>query len=128
MTAIIDGSGFTATVDAAARYIEGTLMISGNSELEQIQLSVWNPERQTGTFRIDIEDNPHTGIYVFSKNVTDNYYSYLGDGEGIVVISNITEATVKGTFSFEAENLNGDKVKITDGTFNLEIIETSMNF
>ncbi|SMO54845.1 hypothetical protein SAMN06265379_102413 [Saccharicrinis carchari] len=127
MTAKIDGKNFSSTSEASARYIEGVLLISGVSKTGQIQLSVYNTTKATGNFQI-ADGSTNMGIYIHSKDVNENYYSYVDNGTGNIKIIEFTGNDVKGTFHFTAGNINGGSVNITDGTFDVKIIATDISY
>lgn len=122
MTAKINGSNFESTQEASATYKMGTLLVSGSNENGQIQLSIWNPDHVTGDFDIG-GDGGNTGIYVHSSDINQNYYSYIGDYTGNIKLSEFSNTKAKGSFDFKAGNLNGDKVNISDGDFDVELVE-----
>ncbi|MCB0806241.1 MAG: hypothetical protein KDC05_10620 [Bacteroidales bacterium] len=131
MTATIDGNAFTADQNATARYVLGSLIVSGFNANQEIQLSVYNPGAETGDFPVSYDAGAiNTGTYIHSQNVNENFYSYLyeGNNDGNINITEFSDTRVKGEFYFTAKNSNDDEVTITDGTFDAELIETDFNF
>lgn len=124
MTAKIDGSSWSSAAgQLVATTIDEYLFISGatNDENELITINFFNFPGNTGTYPMG------TGEYDFHC-----FYSY-GDTSwfvfedepqttGILVITDFSSESIKGTFSFTGLNNEGDStVTVTEGSFYMPI-------
>lgn len=138
IVASVNGRSFTTlTMTTSATYTDqgsGNIMIQGNTggtSSDAISLIILGA-KGTGTFPIGGGANianvaSYTNIKIDMSNPsaakTSTYQAPYDDKKvGEIVITELTDELIKGTFSFEAMNTTGDKsiVKITDGSFNIK--------
>lgn len=118
MTAKVDGVDFEATLAVQASLDEGVFVVAGNNgNSQQIQITL-NGVSSAGTFQIGgSATNPNMGLYVDGPSAEESYTTIVGVGSGTVELTELTDSSAKGTFSFEARNTPGDVVNVTEGSF-----------
>lgn len=121
MTAKVAGNAWKADV-ATCSYSQmmNLTQITGMKTLnsEAIQLNLFG--NTTGTYTITDSETSAVGGYVFDATA-EGFYSTISDdaATGQIIITEYDQAnkTVSGTFQFEAYNINGVKIGITEGKF-----------
>ena len=121
MTAKVAGNAWNADV-ATCSYSQmmNLTQITGMKTLnaEAIQLNLFG--NTTGTYTITDSETSAVGGYVFDATAEGFYSTISADaptGQIIITEYDQTNKTVSGTFQFEAYNLNGVKIAITEGKF-----------
>lgn len=116
----VAGTAWTASLAVVATNSGGVLTVTGSdSNAKQCQVIVYNPDG-TGTYTLGGSmTNPSTGRWTESLDPnTGTYTTSMGLGTGTVEITELTDTSIKGTFSFTAKNLEQTDISITEGSFN----------
>jgi hypothetical protein len=118
MTASVDGADFDATLTVQGTLDNGVFVVAGNNgNAQQIQITL-NGVSAAGTYQIGgSATNPNMGLYVDGPSAEQSYTTIVGVGSGTAEITELTDTSAKGTFSFNARNTAGDVVNVTDGSF-----------
>ena len=119
---IIATDGGTRTIYTSAGGSNGLSSFSGNYVLNltsivlypnTIEIEVTSPSIiEAKTYTNSVSTNP---VYIF-------YGAYVTDDSkvsGTVTITSISATNIKGTFSGDVYNANGDKKTLSDGSFNI---------
>ena len=121
MTAKVAGNAWAADV-ATCSYSQtmNLTQITGmkGTMAEAIQLNLFG--NTTGTYTISDSETSAIGGYVLNATAEGFYSTISADapvGQIIITEYDQTNKTVSGTFQFEAYNLNGAKISITEGKF-----------
>ena len=134
MEAEIDGSAWTATnataneVTAAGNRtlsISGTRIDGGTTTLNVSLTALGGGDISPGTYDLgdDATDNlTGTGAYAAGVGPQNTFNIPSGDTpSGTLTIDEISDESVRGTFSFTATNgTTGETVEVTNGSFNVE--------
>jgi len=134
VTAKVNGNGFTSVEMATFASINsGTLMVQGNTggtSSQAIVLQIIGFDG-TGTYPIGGGANiynvaSYTETDVDLSNPTNpdvvTWQAPYDDSQvGEINISEVTDTKVKGTFSFQAKNADGNIKNITEGSFNVNL-------
>lgn len=120
MTAKVDGVDFDATLAVQATLDQGVFVVAGNNgNAQQIQITL-NNISSSGTYQIGGSmTNPNMGLYVDGPSAAESYTTIVGVGSGTVEITELTDTSAKGTFSFTARNTAGDEKSVTEGAFDV---------
>ena len=126
MTCKVDGTNWSATLAVVATLDEsaGIATVTGSDgSSKQCQVTI-NGFAGTGTYDLGgTLTNPNMGRWTASASLTDTYTTTLGQGSGSVKVTEVTDTSIKGTFSFTAKNSNGEEVSLTEGEFDAQIQE-----
>lgn len=130
LTCNVDGQAWEGSLVAQALYTTDnrkTLTLTGQQagDNSQVQVIV-TPFDGVGTYTATLGDFTATigARYTGSNPVTDTYTSSAGQGSVMVEVTSF-EATgrVKGTFSFTAKNTSSQDISVTNGVFDIKILE-----
>lgn len=119
MTLKADGADWSASLAVVASNEGGVLTVTGSdSNAHQAQVIIYNASG-TGTYTLGGSiTNQSNGRWTVGLGQNDTYTTMVGQGQGTVEITEISDTGVKGTFSFTAKNGAGTEVSITEGSFN----------
>ncbi|GAB4327484.1 MAG: hypothetical protein Kow00127_20270 [Bacteroidales bacterium] len=119
MTLNSDGASWSAGLAVVATNSGGIITVTGSdNSAHQCQIAVSNVTGP-GTFTLGASmTNPNYGRWTTGLGQNDTYTTMLGQGEGEVVITSLSAASVAGTFHFSAKNGAGTMVTISSGEFN----------
>lgn len=131
-TAQVDGSDFSGSIAANATLVNSNgvsvlTMLASNASGNAINIII-NPFDGEGTYQISDSSVFTTASYIEADaSNPSNSMTWVAPFEssgvvGEINISEQTETSVQGTFSFEARLQNGtDIVSVTNGEFNLDL-------
>ena len=120
----------------------GAVHLQGNEKIQQISIIGYKFYSYFDAGKVFVELNDTAGVtrrtYTIGQNATAGYLLYgkafsepLSDTltSGSVVISSITNETIKGTFSGSGKNVNtGQLISITNGSFDCPLFGVSVYF
>lgn len=118
MTCKVDGADFEAGA-VVSTLKDDVLIVTGTKGVdEQCQIILYDCTA-TGTYEINLNlTEKHIGGFTKGTDTnTDVYVSSGGLGTGSIVISELSETNVEGTFQFTAKNSEGTEVSVTEGAF-----------
>jgi hypothetical protein len=130
ITAKVDGSSVTTIeMTTAAQLSGGSLMVTGNdggSSLNKAFVLTITSVDGTGTYPIGGGANifnvaSYIETEVNSLDVVTWQAPYDDSEVGEINITELTDSHVKGTFSFQAKNADGNIKNITEGSFNVNL-------
>ena len=130
ITAKVDGSSVTTIeMTTAAQLSGGSLMVTGNdggSSLNKAFMLTIVGIDGTGTYPIGGGANifnvaSYIETDVNSLDVVTWQAPYDDSNVGEIHITELTDSHVKGTFSFNAKNADGNIKNITEGSFNVNL-------
>ena len=130
ITAKVDGSSVTTIeMTTAAQLSGGSLMVTGNdggSSLNKAFVLTITSVDGTGTYPIGGGANifnvaSYIETDVNSLDVVTWQAPYDDSNVGEINITELTDSHVKGTFSFNAKNADGNIKNITEGSFNVNL-------
>lgn len=129
--AIVDGKVWVAKIEAPSSTPGGnntSYSNTGNKFNLEITLREYNNE--TSLIKLYINDVQHLSPKTYSISPLPNFEGYYTTSNyikydikpstgGFITITNFDffKQVVSGTFSFKAENLNGEIINVTDGRF-----------
>ncbi len=130
ITAKVNGAGFTSSSMTTSGTMVGTTLsfLGTNSEGKSIQFVV-NGLDGTGTYQIGGGANISIAASYSEVNLSNPGNSQVWQAPfddsvaGEISFSEISNSKVKGTFTFECKNVNGDgSIKnVTEGSFNVTL-------
>ncbi len=114
----VDGNNFEAIESSAVLHDAGFIHISGiSSDFSSITLLI----RATTEGSYTLPQDGNGGYTTLNGDIY--LATELSSGQVVITEINLTENYVSGTFSFQGTNLDGDTISITNGEFNVPIIE-----
>jgi hypothetical protein len=118
LTCTVNGTAWNASLAVVATNTGGVLTVTGSdSNAGQCQVIIFNPSG-AGTYPLGGNlTNQSNGRWTQGTGQEDTYTTMLGQGQGTVEITELSDTKVKGTFSFTAKNSAGTEVTITEGSF-----------
>lgn len=123
MSCEVDGDKFKANIAVVATWESDLLTVTGSGNIaEQCQIIIYDcPGDGTYEITADLTER-NQGRWTGSVDPsTGTYTTMSGLGSGTVEITKLTEKTVKGTFSFTAQNTEGTEVSVTSGEFSADV-------
>lgn len=135
-TAGDDGSTWECQLDGDQFKIEGFYAYATIFSIDNT-MAIYGSEDVTKssytTIYITLPDEGKVGVYDLDAGNTaeaygnivnaagDFYTTAFADGKGTLEITDLTDSNVKGTFSFEAFNTDGESKMVSGGSFDVEI-------
>ena len=113
------GTSWSATLNVQAIKSGQTIVITGtdsNSKQVQIQIS---RATSTGTYELTFGSG-HTFRWTESTNPKDSFMANGTLGSGTVIITELSDSKIAGTFSFTGISVGFTEREITDGKFDVK--------
>lgn len=126
ITAKVNGQPFDATLSVQATLSSSVFAFAGSgttsaNDVRQINISIAD-YNGTGTYNFSVAGS--TAIWSEGTSASDIYTANFIIGSGQVVITEVTDSEIKGTFEFTGSNAGGggsETRTITEGKFNVKI-------